>query len=81
MDGLEFMYEDGTSELFGKRGGRPGGSEFVLDTRRGEMLMGFYVRAGFWIDGLQILTTTGRKSEIFGKGSGGEGFGRLVRES
>lgn len=73
MDGMEFMYEDGTSELFGKRGGRPGGSEFVLDTRRGEMLMGFYVRAGFWIDGIQIMTTIGRKSEMYGKATGGSG--------
>lgn len=30
LDGLEFMYEDGTSQLFGKRGGQPGGSEFNL---------------------------------------------------
>lgn len=74
MDGMEFIYEDGTSELFGKRGGRPGGSEFVLDTRRGEMLMGFYVRAGFWIDGIQIMTTIGRRSEMYGKATGGSGY-------
>ena len=30
LDGLEFFYEDHTHELFGKRGGQPGGSEFVL---------------------------------------------------
>jgi hypothetical protein len=28
IDGLEFVYEDSTSQLFGKRGGKPGGSEF-----------------------------------------------------
>lgn len=30
MDGIEFVYEDGSSQLFGKRGGEPGGSEFNL---------------------------------------------------
>lgn len=30
VDGLEFVYEDYTSQLFGKRGGKPGGSEFNL---------------------------------------------------
>ncbi|CAK4030731.1 zinc metallo ase [Lecanosticta acicola] len=74
MDGMEFVYEDGSTELFGKRGGKGGGSEFALDFRKGELLLGFYVRAGFWIDGIQILTTTGRRSEIFGKADGGSGY-------
>jgi len=30
LDGVEFFYEDATSQLFGKRGGQPGGSEFNL---------------------------------------------------
>jgi len=30
LDGIEFIYEDSTSQLFGKRGGEPGGSEFNL---------------------------------------------------
>ncbi|KAL8867584.1 MAG: hypothetical protein Q9174_005572, partial [Haloplaca sp. 1 TL-2023] len=30
IDGIEFCYEDSTSQLFGKRGGQPGGSEFLL---------------------------------------------------
>lgn len=30
LDGLEFFYEDSTSQLFGRRGGKPGGDEFVL---------------------------------------------------
>ncbi|KAF2814289.1 uncharacterized protein BDZ99DRAFT_380744 [Mytilinidion resinicola] len=73
VDGIEFFYEDSESQLFGKRGGKAGGSEFTLDTRRGELLMGFYLRAGLWIDGLQILTSLGRKSEIFGNPTGGSG--------
>ena len=73
LDGLEFLYEDGTAQLFGKRGGKPGGDDFQLDTRRGETILGFYVRAGAWIDGIQILTTSGRKSEIYGNAQGGSG--------
>lgn len=30
LDGIEFFYDDATSQLFGKRGGKPGGDEFVL---------------------------------------------------
>jgi hypothetical protein len=30
VDGLEFVYEDSSTQLFGKRGGNPGGSEFAL---------------------------------------------------
>lgn len=73
VDGIELMYEDSTSQLFGKRGGTPGGSEFSLDTRRGETIMGFYLRAGLWVDGLQILTSLGRKSPIYGNPTGGSG--------
>jgi hypothetical protein len=74
LDGLEFCYEDATSQLFGKRGGKPGGDEFVLDTRRGEILLGFYVRAGLWIDGIEILTSLGRKSGVYGNPTGGSGY-------
>ena len=93
LDGLEFFYEDSTSQLFGKRGGKPGGDDFVFgkcctymamaeplelnqmlpDTRRGEILLGFYVRAGAWIDGIEILTNTGRRSGVFGNVTGGSG--------
>lgn len=71
VDGVEFIYEDTTSQLFGRRGGHS--SDFTLDTRRGELLMGFTLRAGLWIDGLQILTSLGRKSEWYGNPTGGSG--------
>ena len=32
LDGIEFCYEDSTSQLFGKRSGKPGGSEFHFGT-------------------------------------------------
>ncbi|KAI9676914.1 MAG: hypothetical protein M1817_006753 [Caeruleum heppii] len=35
VDGLEFVYEDSTSQLFGKRGGKEGGSKFDLGTLTG----------------------------------------------
>jgi hypothetical protein len=92
LDGIEFVYEDSTSQLFGKRGGTPGGSEFNLgksclaftyfpnfepddfqDTRRGEYITGFYVRSGFWVDGIAIMTSLGRKSTVFGNITGGSG--------
>ncbi|KAJ5648433.1 Mannose-binding lectin [Penicillium lividum] len=73
LDGIEFCYEDMTSQLFGKTGGKAGGDEFVLDTRRGEILLGFYVRAGLWIDGIEILTSLGRKSSFYGNPNGGSG--------
>ncbi|KAK5105652.1 hypothetical protein LTR62_002629 [Meristemomyces frigidus] len=74
LDGMEFFYEDGRAELFGKRGGKRGGDEFVLDTRRGEMLLGFYLRAGAWVDGVEVLTSTGRRSGVFGNATGGSGY-------
>lgn len=30
LDGIEFCFEDGHTQLFGKRGGKPGGDEFLL---------------------------------------------------
>lgn len=71
LDGIEFMYEDSTSQLFGKRGGSA--ADFPLDTRRGEVVLGFHLRAGAWIDGVQILTSAGRRSGWFGKSDGGSG--------
>ncbi|MCJ1224161.1 hypothetical protein MMC12_000805 [Toensbergia leucococca] len=73
LDGLEFLFEDSTSQLFGKRGGQAGGSEFSLDTRRGELLTGFYLRAGLWIDGIEILTSLGRRSGVYGNATAGSG--------
>jgi len=40
--------------------------------------MGFYVRAGLWIDGIEILTGVGRKSGVFGNATGGSGLVRSL---
>lgn len=49
-------------------------SNKLTDTRRGEIILGFYVRAGAWVDGIEILTSQGRKSGIYGNASGGSGY-------
>ena len=92
LDGLEFIYDDNTSQIFGKKGGKEGGDAFdfgkmpnnlharavlifrtnvFVDLRRGEYLSGLLIRAGYWIDGIQILTSLGRKSPVFGNPHGG----------
>jgi hypothetical protein len=72
VDGMEFIYDDDSSQLFGKNGGKKGGDTFDLDVRRGEYISGFLVRSGFWIDGIQILTSLGRRSPMFGNAQGGD---------
>lgn len=71
LDGMEFIYDDESSQLFGKRGGKVGGDCFEMDIRRGEYISGFYVRSGFWIDGIQVLTSLGRRSPVYGNAHGG----------
>ncbi|KAL2024777.1 hypothetical protein VTK56DRAFT_5598 [Thermocarpiscus australiensis] len=72
VDGLEFVYDDGSRQLFGKRGGKKGGDSFDMDIRRGEYITGFFVRSGFWIDAIQVLTSLGRRSPLFGNPHGGD---------
>lgn len=72
VDGLEFIYEDKSKHLFGKEG--PNAYTFALDTRQAETISGFYVRAGVWIDGIEILTSLGRRSGVFGNANGGSGY-------
>ena len=73
LEGLLFTYDDGSTQALGRRGVGSAGSEVVLDTRRGESLTGFAIRAGFWIDGLEVLTSFGRRSGMFGNRKGGTG--------
>ncbi|RWA08357.1 hypothetical protein EKO27_g6752 [Xylaria grammica] len=71
VDGLEFHFDDLSSQLFGRRGGKTGGDRFNLDIRDAEVIIGFAVRAGSWIDAIQIITSTSRKSSIYGNTGGG----------
>ncbi|KAG5958499.1 hypothetical protein E4U56_005481 [Claviceps arundinis] len=71
LHGLEFVYDDNTTQLLGERG-EPGASQtFDFDVRRGEYLSGLLVRAGSQIEGIQLLTSLGRKSPVFGNARGG----------
>lgn len=72
LNGLEFCYEDGNTQVFGVKSGNA--ARFNLDLRRGEIISGFNIRAGVWIDGIQILTSTGRTSEMFGASALGSGY-------
>ncbi|VBB81360.1 Putative zinc metalloproteinase [Podospora comata] len=72
VDGLEFVYDDDSRQLFGKRGGKEGGDTFDMDIRRGEYITGFFVRSGFWVDAIQVLTSLGRRSPLFGNAHGGD---------
>ncbi len=47
------------------------------DLRRGEYISGFNVRSGLWIDGIQILTSLGRRSPMYGNAHGGSGYGLI----
>ncbi|KAI0474980.1 putative peptidase family-domain-containing protein [Xylariaceae sp. FL0804] len=71
IDGLEFIYDDDSSQLFGKKGGKQGGDSFELDVRRSENITGFFVRSGAWIDAIQVWTSLGRKSPLYGNVHGG----------
>ncbi|KAK6520388.1 hypothetical protein TWF506_000654 [Arthrobotrys conoides] len=72
LNGMEFVFDDSSSSIFGNREGLC--SEYPLDTRRGESLLGFSVRSGFWVDGCDVLTTLGRRSPFFGNSAGGSPY-------
>ncbi|KAI3319904.1 putative peptidase family-domain-containing protein [Xylariaceae sp. AK1471] len=69
IHGLEFHYDNGSSQLFGKRDGIS--EKFMLDIRNAEVIVGFAVRAGLWIDAIQIITSTSRRSPFYGNVNGG----------
>ncbi|MBE3049774.1 hypothetical protein IMZ48_46215 [Candidatus Bathyarchaeota archaeon] len=71
LDGLEFVYDDASTQVLGRRpdGGRT--DVFEVDIRKGEYLTGFNLRVGAGIEGVQFLTSVGRKSAMFGSQQGG----------
>ncbi|KAG6040208.1 hypothetical protein E4U41_001273 [Claviceps citrina] len=71
LHGLEFVYDDGTSQLMGERKEADASQKFDFDVRRGEYLSGLLVRAGSRVEAIQILTSLGRKSPVFGNAHGG----------
>ncbi|KAG5983870.1 hypothetical protein E4U55_006855 [Claviceps digitariae] len=71
LHGLEFVYDDNTSQLMGERKEPDATQTFEFDIRRGEYLSGLLVRAGSRVEGVQISTSLGRKSPVFGNAHGG----------
>lgn len=49
-------------------------TDMCTDIRRGEYITGFNVRAGVWIDAIQVLTSLGRRSPMFGNAHGGSSY-------
>lgn len=96
LDGMEFIYDDDSKQVFGKVGGNVQVGVFDLgklgfhahparprtlghaltspctDIRKGEYISGFHIRSGFWIDGIQVLTSLGNRSPFFGNAHGGD---------
>jgi hypothetical protein len=80
VGGLEFLYDDGSNQLFGRRNSDEDAKqwltmEFSLDPRKGETLVGFCIRAQRFVEGIEILTSFGRRSPIFGNSAGGTTYG------
>lgn len=44
----------------------------ITDIRKGEYITGFVVRSGFWVDGIQVLTSLGNRSPFYGNKHGGD---------
>ncbi|KAF3352182.1 Ubiquitin-conjugating enzyme E2 35 [Verticillium dahliae VDG1] len=71
VHGIEFIYEDASTQLLGTRAGKEGGDTFSFDIRRGEYITGFHIRAGESIQGLAIITSLGEMSLVYGNPQGG----------
>ncbi|KAI8873781.1 hypothetical protein GQ42DRAFT_160317 [Ramicandelaber brevisporus] len=68
IDGIHFFFADGSDKLCGNRNAN------VLDFPLfgDERIAYIKVRAGFWIDGFEIFTTSGRSTGWIGSHGGGE---------
>jgi Jacalin-like lectin domain len=53
---IEFHYADGTTLVFGAPHPRSRGTDIPIDTDGGELIRGFSVRAGEWIDAIKVIT-------------------------
>ncbi|CEJ93397.1 hypothetical protein VHEMI08988 [[Torrubiella] hemipterigena] len=65
--GMEFTFDDNTTQIFGTKGEDANEDALDFDVRRGECLAGFVVRLGArGIEGIQIMTSVGRTSNVIG---------------
>lgn len=70
--GIEFIYDDNSSQLLGGKGDSQSADVFELDLRRGEYIAGFTARVGDGIKGISISTSLGQSSPYYGDSVGGE---------
>lgn len=66
VDGMEFFSSTGDSALFGKRGG----SAKDFELAEGEVLRGFAVRSGMWVDAVSVVTDRRKGPWLGGQGGG-----------
>ncbi|ETS62973.1 hypothetical protein PaG_02743 [Moesziomyces aphidis] len=82
LDGLQFHYANGPRVVFGPCGGSP----FRLTVDRGDAVAQIKVRAGAWIDAVEVVLRSGKTSGMRGNVTGGSlrtlepasGEGRIV---
>lgn len=66
LDGIEFIYPDGQSVMFGNRGGSPKD----VPIERNDEFVGIALRSGLWVDAAGVITRN-QRSPLFGGGGGG----------
>lgn len=67
FDGLQFVYSDGSRAVFGPCGGSP----YILNFEPHDAIAQVKVRAGAWIDAVEIILASGRTSGMRGNTTGG----------
>lgn len=67
FDGLNFIYSDGHKAVFGPCGGSP----HIVNLDSNESIAQIKVRAGAWIDAVEIVLSSGRTSGMRGNTTGG----------
>ncbi len=68
LDGLVFYYANGTRAKFGPCGGSP--YRFTVE-RQGDTIAKINVRAGQWIDAIEVVLRSGKSSGMRGNTTGG----------
>ena len=67
LDGLQLHYSNGTRCVFGPCGGTP----FRLQVGAGDTIQRLNVRAGAWIDAVEVVLKSGKSSGMRGNATGG----------
>lgn len=67
LDGIDFIFSDGSALTFGKHGGTP--KEVDLSQIGG--LAGFSARTGAWVDAIQFIGQQNRRTPVYGNAKGG----------